>query len=47
MARRKKKGPPGKIKSRRQQGFLFARYPRAARKWAHRRRTDKGDWKGR
>ncbi|HWT24534.1 MAG TPA: hypothetical protein VN213_13595 [Solirubrobacteraceae bacterium] len=33
------------FRSERQRRFLWARYPKAARKWAHGRKTRKSDWR--
>jgi hypothetical protein len=46
MARRsrQRKHGGGKFKSERQRRLMWARYPRAAKKWAHNRRTRKSDW---
>lgn len=44
---RQKKHGGGKFKSERQRlrKMMWARVPRAAKKWAHNRRTRKSDWK--
>lgn len=44
MPSRQKKHGGGKFKSERQRKFLWAVYPKAAKKWAHRKKTRKGDW---
>lgn len=41
---RQRKHGGGKFKSERQRRFLWATRPRAARKWAHNRKTRKADW---
>lgn len=34
----------GKFKSERQRRYMWATVPRAAKKWAHNRKTRKADW---
>lgn len=46
MASRQRKHGGGKFKSERQRRFMWAVVPGAARKWAHNRKTNKGDWRG-
>lgn len=36
----------GKFKSERQRKFMWAVVPRAAKKWAHNRKTNKSEWLG-
>jgi hypothetical protein len=36
----------GKFKSERQRRFMWANAKRAAKKWAHNKRTRKSDWRG-
>jgi hypothetical protein len=43
---KQKKHGGGKFKSERQRRFMWARKPKAAKKWAHNRKTRKSDWKG-
>ncbi len=42
---RQKKHGGGKFKSERQRRFMWAVMPRAAKKWAHNRTTNKSDWR--
>ena len=46
MARRsrQRKHGGGKFKSERQRRYMWAVAPRAAKKWAHNRKTRKTDW---
>lgn len=46
MARRsrQRKYGGGKFQSERQRRFMWAAYPRAAKKWAHNRKTRRSDW---
>lgn len=48
MARRsrQRKYGGGKFRSERQRRFMWAVVPKAAKKWAHNRKTRKGDWRG-
>lgn len=46
MASRQRKHGGGKFKSERQRRFMWAVVPKAAKKWAHNRKTRKGDWRG-
>lgn len=47
MARsRQRKHGGGKFKSERQRRFMWAVVPKAAKKWAHNRKTRKSDWRG-
>lgn len=46
MASRQRKHGGGKFKSERQRRFMWAVVPKAAKKWAHNRRTRKSDWRG-
>jgi hypothetical protein len=41
---RQRKHGGGKFKSERQRRYMWAAAPRAAKKWAHNRRTRKTDW---
>lgn len=41
---RQRKHGGGKFKSERQRRFMWATSPRAAKKWAHNRKTRKTDW---
>jgi hypothetical protein len=41
---RQKKHGGGSFESENQRRFLWARYPQAAKKWAHNRHTTKSDW---
>ena len=41
-----KKHHGGKFKSERQRRAMWANAPRAAKKWAHNRKTRKSDWIG-
>lgn len=43
---RQRKYGGGKFKSERQRKFMWAVVPRAAKKWAHERKTRKSDWIG-
>lgn len=43
---RQRKYGGGKFKSERQRRFMWAQVPRAARKWAHNRKTRRSDWRG-
>lgn len=43
---KQKKHGGGKFKSERQRKFLWAVAPKAAKKWAHNRKTRKPDWGG-
>jgi hypothetical protein len=42
---RQKKHGGGSFVSERQRSFMWANYPRAAKKWAHNRGTTKRDWR--
>jgi hypothetical protein len=44
-ASRQRKHGGGSFNSERQRSFMWANYPRAAKKWAHNKVTKKGDWK--
>lgn len=44
---RQRKHGGGKFKSERQRRFMWAVYPKAAKKWAHNRKATKSDWVGR
>lgn len=44
---RQRKHGGGKFTSERQRKFMWAAYPKAAKKWAHNRKTTKSDWVGR
>lgn len=44
MPSRQRKHGGGKFKSEEQRRFMWAVVPRAAKKWAHRKKTRKGDW---
>lgn len=46
MPSRQRKHAGGKFKSERQRRFMWASVPRAAKKWAHNRKTKKTDWRG-
>ena len=46
MRSRQKKHGGGKFKSEAQRRAMWANAPRAAKKWAHNRRTNKTDWSG-
>lgn len=48
MARRsrQKKHGGGKFKSERQRRWMWSNVKGAAKKWAHNRKTRKGDWRG-
>lgn len=41
---RQKKHGGGKFKSERQRRFMWVVKPKAAKKWAHNRKTKKSDW---
>jgi hypothetical protein len=41
---RQRKHGGGSFGSERQRSFMWANYPRAAKKWAHNKTTRKGDW---
>lgn len=41
---RQRKHGGGKFKSERQRRWMWANNPRAAKKWAHNRKTKKTDW---
>lgn len=43
---RQRKHGGGKFKSEKQRKFIWAVAPKAAKKWAHGRKTRKGDWRG-
>jgi hypothetical protein len=43
-ASRQKAHGGGSFHSERQRGFMWANYPRAAKKWAHNRASVKRDW---
>ena len=43
---RQRKHGGGKFKSERQRRYMWARHPKAAKKWAHNRKTTKRDWAG-
>jgi hypothetical protein len=43
---RQKKHGGGKFASERQRRAMWANSPRAAKKWAHNRKTSKRDWYG-
>lgn len=45
MPSRQRKHGGGKFQSERQRRFLWAVFPKAAKKWADDRKTKKGDWK--
>ncbi len=42
---RQKKHGGGKFKSEKQRRYLWAVAPKAAKKWAHNKKTRKGDWR--
>jgi hypothetical protein len=46
MPSRQRKYGGGKFKSERQRRAMWANAPRAAKAWAHNRRTTKGMWTG-
>jgi hypothetical protein len=43
---RQRKHGGGRFASERQRRFMWARVPKAAKKWAHNRKTRKTDWRG-
>lgn len=45
MPSRQRKHGGGKFKSERQRRYMWAAVPRAAKKWAHNRKTKSSDWK--
>jgi hypothetical protein len=46
MASRQRKYGGGKFKSERQRRAMWANAPRAAKKWAHNKKTSRRDWVG-
>lgn len=45
MPSRQRKHRGGKFKSESQRRMMWARFPRAAKKWSHNRKTNRSDWK--
>ena len=46
MPSRQRKHGGGKFKSEKQRRWMWANVKSAAKKWAHRKKTSKADWKG-
>jgi hypothetical protein len=46
MPSRQRKFGGGKFRSESQRKMMWARFPRAAKDWAHNRKTSKSDWAG-
>ncbi len=46
MPSKQRKHGGGKFKSERQRRYMWAVHKRAAKKWAHNRKTKKIDWSG-
>jgi hypothetical protein len=44
MPSRQRKFGGGKFRSESQRKMMWARFPRAAKDWAHNRKTSKSDW---
>jgi hypothetical protein len=46
MPSKQRKFGGGKFRSESQRKMMWARFPRAAKDWAHNRSTSKSDWRG-